>query len=202
MKGSKIISFVAGAAIGSVVTWYITKTKYQQINEAEAESFRKKLKELMVENEKKEEKALDPKEVKRRNTEEIESLLKSVRAVQEKHEHVNYSDVEDDSKEGVKHIGSEDVSPKIDIEEITYEQWDDDNSGFEHYGMTVYSDGVFTDDADQIMSEGYLSETIGIDMRDKIVESDLLDAVYVRNHKSKRDYEVIHDLNTYDEVHS
>ena len=54
MKGSKIISFIAGATIGSVVTWYLTKTKYQQIADEEAESFRTKLADIKKELKKEE----------------------------------------------------------------------------------------------------------------------------------------------------
>lgn len=57
MKGSNVLCFIAGAAIGGVTTWYFTKKKYEELNEKDAESFRRKYTELREEYEKKEDRA-------------------------------------------------------------------------------------------------------------------------------------------------
>ena len=61
---------------------------------------------------------------------------------------------------------------------------------------------MFTDDADQKMSDGYLSETIGLDIRDEIIDSDKTDDIYVRNLKTKTDYEIVFELQSWEDAHN
>lgn len=206
MKGS-VIGFVFGAAIGGVTAWYLTKKKYEELNEADAESFRKKLQEL---KEKKEESASvteSPEERKKRNDEIVESVLEGVKKIQAEHKYTNYSDADPKPKEEGKEVkGSEsDFVKKIDIKKITKDEFYAEDDGYEKNGINVYVGGfetVFTDDADQKMSDGYLSETIGLEIRDEIIDSDKNDDIYVRNLKTKTDYEIVFEMQSWEDAHN
>ncbi|MBP5593951.1 MAG: hypothetical protein J6Y02_01120 [Pseudobutyrivibrio sp.] len=211
MKGQNIIFFLAGAAIGSVATWLVVKKKYDADIAERDESFCRKIKELKATNdEKKEEesapeKEKNPESLKEKNNAMIDSLLEGVKKIQEEHKYTPYSDEEAKKKEdlGASEVkGSEDYRSKVDIEKIDWDIYNNEEDGFEKCGITKYEDNVFTDDADQVMSDGYLSETIGIDIKNEMIDSNMLDAVYVRNHKTRRDYEIICDLDTYEDAHN
>lgn len=203
MKGSAIIGFVLGATVGGVSAWLYTKSKYEALLEEEAVSFRNKVKELK-ENYKKEESVLEkesPSEIKKRNDEMVESVIEGVKKIQKEHQYVNYSDSEKNEDSAKKIGGSEDFVRKEDIKVVTSKEWFDESEGYKKCGIALYSDAVFCDDADEEMSDGYLSETIGLDIRDDLVDSEDLDTVYVRNFKTKTDYEIVCFAETWEEVH-
>ena len=209
MKGSIIFSFIIGATSGAAISWFLTKQKYEALNKEDEESFKEGLKRLnkKIKELEKEVSAQKPKEdpvdIKKRNDELVESVIESAKAIQEKHKYRNYSDVEDGNgtdKNG-KPIVSDEVKKKIDIEKITEEVFNEPDSKFEKCGITLYMDAVFTDDADKEMSDGYLSETIGIDIRDELLESKDVGTVYVRNHKTGRDYEILCLDETWNDAH-
>lgn len=207
MKGSVFVSFLAGASIGGAITWYVTRHHYNKLRDQEAESFVAKLRELKKEESApaREVKEETPEEKKKRNDELVDSLLEGAKKIAESHSYKNYSDADakKDDEEGDSDKKSEDFKKKTEIEIITRDQWDNDDE-YNKCGINVYTGGfemVFTDDADQKMSDGYLSETIGIDIRDQIVDSEETDDMYVRNHKNKTDYEIIFDLQSYEQAH-
>ena len=213
MKFKVIIFFIAGAALGSVTTWYFTKKKYDEEVEEMSTQFCEKVKELKNNKataDKKEEESApveeDPVSATEKNNAMIDSLLEGVKKIQNEHKYKAYADVENDRAENSEHgasevKGSEDYKRKVDIEKIDYETYEQEDDGFEKCGITKYEDNVFTDDADQVMSDGYISETIGMDIRNEMIDSNMLDAVYVRNHKTHRDYEIICDLDSYEVAH-
>ena len=209
MKGSTIVSFVLGACVGGGAGFVITKSICNKQREEELEPLRNTLKDLLKKIDKLEKEASahngeqeDPAVLKKRNDEAIESIVESVKSVAEKHKYVNYSDVDDGKK--TDDTGSpvkEEIKKRIDIERITEDQWKTPPSKYKSFGITYYRDGVFTDDDDKEMDEGYLSETIGIDIRDEIVESKQIGTVWVRNHKTLSDYEILCIDESWKEVH-
>lgn len=208
MKGSTVISFVVGAAVSSAITWYCTRHYYNDLMNKEAESYVAKLRELKKEESAPEGKAVEesPSDKKRKNDEFVESILEGAKKIQEEHQYKNYSDVGDKEGENSDNSTDErnDFKKKVDIEIINRDKWDNDDE-YNKCGINVYTGGfetVFTDDADQKMSDGYISDTIGIDIRDQIIDSDSTDDMYVRNHKNKTDYEIIFDLASWEQAHN
>ena len=207
MSGKMIISFLAGSAVGGSIAWFFTRRYFKARNEEDVESFRNKVRELQKEYPKKEENAqddqTDPAEVVKKGDELVESVLEGAKAILEKHKYVNYSDVDDGraKDESGNPMNKEDMKKRIDIEKITEDIFNEPNSKFEKCGITYYKDEVFTDDADKEMSEGYLSETIGIDIRDEVIETKDVGTLYVRNHKTGRDYEILLLDETWSDVH-
>ena len=202
--------FLAGATISGVITWYCTRHYYNKLRDEEAESFVEKLRELKKEESAPEEESDEdetPSDKKKKNDELIDNLLEGAKKIQEEHQYKNYSDVDkkdDDNESSDTGEKKDDFKKKVDIEIITQEQWDNDEE-YNKCGINVYTGGfetVFTDDADQKMSDGYLSETIGIDIRDQIMDSEDNEDMYVRNHKNKTDYEIIFDLASWEQAHN
>jgi len=216
MNGKIIFSFVAGVASGAATAWFITKRKYEALNEEDAESFRNGYKKLNEEIKslreelktfKKEDNAQgdqeDPAQIKKRGDEIVESVLESVKAIQEQHKYKNYSDSDKSGDEDPNSpVSKEPVKKRIDIEKITEDIFNEPNSEFEKCGITLYMDAIFTDDDDKEMSDGYLSETIGIDIKDELIDSEKVGTVYVRNHKTGKDYEILCIDETWNDVHN
>ena len=201
MKGSHVVAFVLGSAVGGFATWIFAKSKYEALMEEEAESFRNKVRELQQKNKEESAPKETPEDTKKRNDEMVESLLEGVKEIQKNHQYKNYSDADVGTEESSKVKGSEDYVRKKEIEEIDEDTFNEDDSDYAKEGITLYMDGDFYDDADQHMSDGYLSETIGIEMRDHLIETEDVGTVYVRNHKKKTDYEIICLAETWKEVH-
>lgn len=69
--------------------------------------------------------------------------------------------------------------------------------GYDIVSLTYYSDGILTDDMDEIVDDA--DDIIGIDPADHFGEYED-DAVYVRNDARKCDYEILRDMRTYNEA--
>ena len=65
--------------------------------------------------------------------------------------------------------------------------------------LTRYADGTLTDDADRIMDDAEIENTIGREILRHFVECED-DAIHVRNDRLKADYEIIQDPRSYGEV--
>ena len=210
MKG-KIFSFILGSVVGGALSWAITKKICDDRKEEELESCRESMGKLIRENKELKEKLKeddaqndheDPADIKKRNDELVETVLEGVKAIQKEHKYVNYSDVKDGSEsEGGSPVVKDEVKKRIDIERIDERTFNEPNSKFEKAGMTLYMDAVFTDDNDKEMDDGYLSETIGVDIKDELIASEEVGTVYVRNHKTNTDYEIICLDETWSDVH-
>lgn len=203
MKGSNVISFVAGAVLSGGLTWILTKTHFDNLRNEEAASFREKIKELNTElkESKKEESAEDPQEAKKRNDEMVDSILEGAKKIAEGHTYKNYSDSDLKVEETSKIKGSEDQPiTRKDIVELSEKEYYAEDNPYEANGITLYMDGVFCDDAGEVMSNAYLAETIGLDIRDKLIETEDLDTVYVRNNKTHKDYEIICSVMSYEDA--
>ena len=205
MKGSNIVSFVIGAVISGGVTWFATNSHYKKLRDEEAADFRAKIKELneSLKESKKEESAEDPQEVKKRNDEMVDSILEGAKKIAESHQYTNYSDADAKKEDETSEIkGSEDGSTHMrkDVVKISEKEYYDPENPYDANGITLYMDAVFCDDAGKVMSNAYLAETIGLDIRDELVETENLDTVYVRNNKTHKDYEVICSVMSYEDA--
>lgn len=143
----------------------------------------------------------DPKSVAAQGKKKVDAMLESAKKIAEEHKYTSYADVEEkqevDEKKDETTV-EEKIGPLEDnyIDLITASDFGE--QGFEACGITMYRDGVFTDDAEQVMSESYISDTIGFEVRDKILALDEdADTVYVRNTKTRKDYEIVTDIRTY-----
>lgn len=184
--------FLAGAAIGSAVTWKVVKTKYEQIAQEEIDSvkevFARKTEE---EFEKKAEQILED------DSEEItKAEIRSYRDMVSGSGYTNYSNVEqhnDETEERSIESMGKDRPYIIQPEEL----------GAEYPILTLryYANEVLTEeDTGYRIEDDEIDDLIGEESLDHFgdYENDP-DSVYVRNDARKTDYEILRDEDDYQE---
>ena len=170
---SSIGMFVAGAAIGSLVTWKLVKTKYERIAQEEIDS----VKEVFSKREEKSsEKDIDEDDSETESLEDIidESCYKT----------------ESTDKEEKKEMHNSD-RPYV----ITPEEFGD--SDYAIISLTYYTDGTVTNEKNKIVAN--VDELIGLDSLDHFGEYED-DSVFVRNDALQIDFEILKDWRDYSEV--
>lgn len=91
-----------------------------------------------------------------------------------------------------------DPEPETDTIEIIDEDIFDSNASYEGITFTLYSDGVLADELNHIVSDP--ENSIGRFTVERFDELEHNGAVYVRNHETKTDFEILRDLRSYDEA--
>lgn len=170
---SSIGMFVAGATIGSLVTWKLVKTKYERIAQEEIDS----VKEVFSKREEKSsEKDIDEDDSETESLEDIidESCYKT----------------ESTDKEEKKEMHNSD-RPYV----ITPEEFGD--SDYAIISLTYYTDGTVTNEKNKIVAN--VDELIGLDSLDHFGEYED-DSVFVRNDALQIDFEILKDWRDYSEV--
>lgn len=176
-----IFAFIAGAAVGSAVTWKLVKTKYERIANEEIASV---------------------KEVFSRRTKDAEVLAEETKPtdVEEKptiQEIKEYVDVikdagynNDTQKGGEVSMSGGDPYTIMPEEVGTMD-------GYDLIDLTYYADGVLEDENYEIVVD--VAETVGVESLNSFGEYDD-DVVFVRNDKRKTDYEIVRDPRNYSDV--
>lgn len=209
----KAFIFIAGAAIGSVVTWKVIKTKYEQISKEEIESVREEYQRLT--------------KIMRM---EIDACRKATAAHTKDEDTVDndYDDNDDDYPEDDDRDFTEKEKEQIEYYKITSryrgsytenneegeENGDDEvpyingpyvitpedfassPPGYNCCPLDYYKDGILADGWGVQMD---IEETIGEEALDHFGEY-VDDVVYVRNERLELDYEVTRDPRTYKEA--
>ena len=178
MKGilSKILIFAAGAAIGSAVTWKIMSETRDRIIQEEVDSVKEAFSKLYskeTEELKEEEETVTPTD---------KDIYKSI--VQD-NGYVNYNK---------KDTEVSDVERPYVISPDEYGEY----HGYDTISLTLYADGVLTDDQDEIIDN--IDEIVGEDSLNHFGEYED-DSVFVRNDRLKCDYEILLDSSTYEGTH-
>lgn len=185
---SKIIIFTAGAAIGSVVTWKIVKTKYEQYAREEIESVKALWEETYGDksesDENVEEETEDEFEKAASEKEEYEQLVKDAGYT---------ADQTDITQNQNKEDGSMDTPYVITPEEFG-------ENGYDTVSLNYYEgDGVLTDDFDEPFTDEEIEELVGADFAEHFGEYED-DSVFVRNDFVKVDYEILKDYRKFSEI--
>jgi hypothetical protein len=184
------IIFVAGAAIGSAITWKIVKTKYEQIAKEEIESvkevFSKKYKTLSQSIEDTvpglKEFSNDLKEVSEQPNRMSASMKPDIHEYTAMLKGKGY--LENDIDE-VK-----DMEKPYVIEPDEFGEMD----GYDVISLTYYSDKVLTDELDELVED--VDNVVGYDSLNHFGEYED-DSVFVRNDRLKADYEILLDTRSY-----
>lgn len=181
--------FAVGAAIGSAVTWYIVKTKYEQIANEEIESvkeaFRCKDAEPEVEEpiEPENEHTADPK------PEEVASYRKMLNTLH----YTNEPEVtENDEEKGAEEMTEKKSGPYV----ITPDEFGNIEE-YDAISLNYYADGVLADDWDEVIED--VDDVVGEDSLNRFGEYEE-DSVFVRNDDRCADYEILRDLRNYWDV--
>lgn len=189
-----LLCFVAGAAIGSVVTWKLIEKKYKDLADEEIDSVIetfKNRKPRITKDEVKEtvekviNKCKEPKEI-------VEDIVTSEGYSIENEEEI---DEDDESNYTV------DVDPGVEVivpYVITPEQFGEYNE----YGtktLTYYADNVLTDEIDNPITSDEMETMIGPDALDHFGEYED-DSVYIRDEMNEMDYEILKSEKTFSEI--
>lgn len=194
------IMFATGAAIGSVVTWKILKTKYEQITQEEIDSVKYeygRLARLMQnDNEKvfRDEECDESTEYE--HTREFSENDKEMTEYYKLSD--NYRSSDDERKNNEEgDMGDEDEVPYVNGPYvISPDDFNNNPPGFNAQALDYFADDVLADGWGVILD---IDETIGEDAVNHFGEY-VDDIVYVRNERTELDYEVTRDPRTYEEA--
>lgn len=176
----RVFIFAAGVMLGSAVTWKLTKTKYEQLAQEEIDSVKK-----MVARKAEAEKNAEAEKTG------MDKVIDTAAELQ-KQEHVNYAAhyaPECDAKEG----GGETVKEPYVIRPEEF----GDIEEYDKAELTFYADKILADDMDELVEN--VEETIGFESLSHFGEYED-DSVFVRNERTKCDYEILLDERTYAEA--
>ena len=193
-----LLCFVAGAVIGSVVTWKLIEKKYKDLADEEIESvietFKNRKPRITKDNvketvEKVINKYKEPKEI-------VEDIVTAEKYSIENEEEID----EDDESNYIVNVDNDNdndiefVTPYV----ITPEQFGEYNE----YGtktLTYYADNVLTDEIDNPITSEEMVIMIGPDALDHFGEYED-DSVYIRDETNEMDYEILKSEKKFSEI--
>lgn len=209
----KVLVFAAGAAIGSIITWKIVKTKYEQIAQEEIDSVKDEYASLMqkardalkasvankeeepeVEQEDDEYPDDDERDFTDHEKEMIEYYkITSKYSGQSKDEESKDENIEEGGNGDENDLGFPYINgPYV----ISAEDFNSSPPGYNAQPLDYFADGVLADGWGMPLN---IEETIGEEALDHFGEEQD-DIIYVRNERNEIDYEVTKDPRTYEEV--
>lgn len=195
------LMFAAGAAIGSVVTWKVVKTKYDRLIQEEIDSVKEAFAEVYGEHDDKsddehpeEDEEDEPKEVGHQiDWSELEDLDEEeeeyVPTQEDLLEYASLVHNYHDEKGGAHEVKKEPyVIAPYDFGEV---------DGYSTVELTYYMDGILEDDEYHIVTDA--DELIGPKALNTFGEYED-DSVFVRNDYLRTDFQILKDYRTYDEA--
>lgn len=189
-----LLCFVAGAAIGSIITWKLIEKKYKDLADEEIESVKETFKNRKS--------RITKDEVK----ETVEKVINKWKEPKETVEDIvtaaGYStEDEENTEEDDESNYTVDVDPGIEVivpYVITPEQFGEYNE----YGtktLTYYADNVLTDEIDNPITSEEMVTMIGPDALDHFGEYED-DSVYIRDEMNEMDYEILKSEKKFSEI--
>ena len=197
------ILFTAGAVIGSLVTWKVIKTKYEDIAQKEIDSVKEEYTRLMVSMKKKLNDSVTYKDDNNeddrseKDTDNIDdSIMTNYNEIVKSYRSSDDEENTQNKKEGEE---KEEDNDGVSYMEAPYVISPDDFGSVPGYNvepLDYFADGIL---ADGWGVELDIAETIGEDAINHFGDYDD-DVVYVRNEQTKLEYEVTRDPRTYAEA--
>ena len=186
-----VLLFTAGLVMGSVVTWKMTKDKYEQWANDEIRMMREyyNQKEEYYEEEDLDEEPIEAEVRTERSTKP--DLTEYTSRLNES----GYTDYSEISKKDEEEDNESDMEEKPYV--ISPEEFGDFDD-YETIELTYYKNGYVTDDQDILMSNDEVEEAIGWNNITRMGEYEE-DALHVRNEKRKTDYEILQVFDDYRE---
>lgn len=175
-KVTNLLIFVAGVAVGSVVTWQLVKKEYEQLAQAEIDSVKAAFVNNAVEAEVKE-------EVEEYVTADEDDSMDEYYDILETAGYVEHTKPEEKVPPKKPYV----ISPDEFQEDLAYR------------AITFYyfTDGVLTDENQEIVDD--VKNSVGLDFADHFGDYED-DSVHVRNERLMCEYEILLDQRTYAEV--
>ena len=188
---SKVLIFVVGCGIGSMVTWKLIDKKYAQIAQEEIDSVKESLGyfdrgKTGVEPDPKDEEDEDNEDDRfDRDTESAKEELAHIC----KEQGYDYNGIS--TKEGEEEMAEN--KPYV----IAPSEFDE--NGYKTKTLFYYNDDVVTDDRGKVLSENSIEKLIGKESLTTFGQYES-DSVFVRNDDLKTDYEILADERNYHEM--
>lgn len=197
-KFINVLMFAAGAAIGSVVTWKVVKTKYDQIMQEEIDSIKETFADIYSDSQDEEsadEEQSDTSE-SQISWDELEDLDEEEEPEEDLNEYESLVKKYYTNEKG----GAEDMidnKPKAPYVISPYDFGElDDYSLFE---LTYYADGILEDEDYNIVND--VEDLLGPKALTTFGEYEE-DAVFVRNEELRADFQILKEYRTYSEARS
>ena len=185
---SKALIFVAGACVGSVVTWKLVEKKYQQIAQEEIDSVKEALGYFDLGEKEDRPEPEDEDNEDDRFDRDPESAKEELAHIC-KEQGYDYNGI---SKKEEEEEMAEDKPYVISPEEF-------DENGYKTKTLFYYNDDVVTDDRGKVLSENSIEKLIGKESLTTFGQYES-DSVFVRNDDLKTDYEILADERNYHEM--
>ena len=177
----KVFIFSAGAAVGSLVAWKMAQDKYKKIADEEIK---------------------DVKEYYRKTYSQERTNIPEVEEVESEDEGPTIDEYKEFLKNETNYSGGMDISEKgesvMTNQPYVISPEDFSDSDYDTTSLTLYADGVLTDELDDIVED--VEKTVGYDSLNHFGEYEE-DSVFVRNDTLEIDYEILRDLRNYSDVH-
>ena len=172
-KLAGVVTFIAGAAVGAVASWYFTKNKYEQIAQEEIDSVKEAF--LGAPAEEKDEETDDPEDscsdIPERVANDKPTIDEFVTMVEEN----GYTKYSDSEKKELEHM----IEKKPYV--IPPEEFGE-NEEYTRCSLTYYADKVLADELDELVEN--IEDTIGFESLTHFGEYED-DSVFVRNDRLK-----------------
>lgn len=212
----KVFIFLAGAAIGSAVTYKLTEKYFNKLIDEEIESVKETFKEKLIEIEEKFECVPDEnestteitesdpaKEEIKKNQEQIDKIIKEngyatgVDMAAENSESIQVEETtdeeEDDSDYTVPVEVGREIKPPYVITEDEYGEF-----GNEEQTLILYSDGKLVDENEELIVD---PEVVIGDALEEFSKGEFIERIYVRDENNEIDYTILASEKTYSEVY-
>ena len=200
-KLSNVLLFTAGATIGSAVTWYVVKTKYERLIQEEIDSVKETWSRIMSDNndeDSHEDDIQDDLDEYDEEPEEGESYGEEEFTEAERFDYSRltsmYKQPSEPADNGREGEGDDDEVPYINGPYvIAPEDFGDGNFDHDLHCLTYYEDGVLANDWWETFD---VDETIGLESVEHFGEH-VDDVLHVRNERLKADYEIARDYRNF-----
>ena len=187
-----VLLFTTGLVVGSIVTWKMTKDKYEQWANDEIRMMREYYNQKEEEYYEEEDLDEEPIEAEVRTERSTKPDLTEYTSRLNESGYTDYSEI---SKKDEEEDNESDMEEKPYV--ISPEEFGDFDD-YETIELTYYKNGYVTDDQDILMSNDEVEEAIGWNNITRMGEYEE-DALHVRNEKRKTDYEILQVFDDYRE---
>lgn len=172
---NKVVIFIAGAAVGSLVTWKILETKYNQIEQEDEDVVR--MEDILKEKEPEKE----PVKMASNHAPESPSITEYT-SLAKKYD----TETEEPEKKETANEGPYVIDPE-----------DFDENGYDVVSLIYHADGFLTDEQNNLVED--IENTVGFSCLNEFGRYEE-DAVHVRNDKLQTDYEILRVLTNYSDI--
>lgn len=174
-KAACVLAFVLGAAAGSVVSWKLLETKYDQIAQEKINSIKERYsnKEEVIQD-----------EIDLFSDEDTDESIEDI-----------YKSIISESKYSneIKKEGASTKKSKVYV--ISPDEYDE--IGYKTENLTWYADNILAYDSDEIVTN--IDFVVGEESLDHFGEYED-DSVFVRNDTLKTDFQILLDMRCYEDV--